>query len=253
MIRRIAPAAVIVLLANAFALVAVARNGGGSPDATVTLTERELRLVGTASDNTGMTLLLSRDRQSSHEWFTREKLSAIGFDCSVDPDSEGGRRHYDLASLPRGAYVVLHYDPAAQPIAAPPPDKQPPVEGLSTAPARTAEYETRLRVVDVGNDRNVLRAKYADRSHFIITRGIVRARLLRATPRDRFRIEGWVMALLPGEVYVPREMQATIASAVGKSDKRGDSPLTGPPRYEVTLQYGSALLPRVVGVRRIVP
>ncbi len=237
--------AVIVLVANAFALVIVARNARGAAEAVITMTEREAPVTVASTDNSGMTLWLRWDRETPTDWFDRAKLAALGFDCSVEPNAPDAEKHYSaVAALARQAYIVLEYDPSRLPAPAAPTQTAP------QAKAQSLESRPRLRPIDVGNDASALRARYSDPRRYIVTTGIVRPYWY---PEDRFQLKGRVVNVLPDQLYVPREMQATIATAVGKNDQGMYSPLTGPPRYEVTIAYGRSLLPRVVGVKKLGP
>jgi hypothetical protein len=250
MLKRFTAIIGVVLLANVIALVSVRQNARGQADAVVTLTEREARLTATTTDNTGMTLWLQFERDpGGARWFDRSKLASIGFDCSVDPNAANAIRHYDFATLPRQAYVVLEYDPRWPPVS-PATEAERTLPGPQSAAQGPPEYRPRLRPVDTGTDATALRARYSDRRRYIITAGVVRAWLHRPAPQDRFRLDGSVVQVLPTEVYVPREMQATIRAAAGTNDN-WDRPLNHQPRYEVTLEYGSSLLPRVVSVKQL--
>ena len=112
--RRAGPvlAAAVVLVANAFALVGVARNRAGAPEAEVLLTERELPLAPWSDDSTGVFLQLEwqrslRGSRLEMPWFDRAKLESLGFDCSRF-EKESRARYGRL--VPRRAYVVLEYD-----------------------------------------------------------------------------------------------------------------------------------------------
>jgi len=249
----------VVLVANAGAFAVVVRNSNGAPDASVQLTEREMWLSNVDTDSTGMTLSIEWDRDASNDWFDRAKLASIGFDCSVDPNAPGAEVHYSgRALLPRTTYVVLEYDPNRGVDAKPPgnaratePDLANQASAGQPGRQRVPEYEPRLRPVDVGNDRQALRAKYADRHRYIITSGIVRARLFQA--RKPFKVDGTIVGVLPGELYVPQQLQATMLASLGKIGNRGGPwvPLMHSPRYQVTVEYGSGLLPRIVEVKAL--
>jgi hypothetical protein len=247
MVKRFSWIIGIVLVANAGALALVARNANGVPDAVVTLTEREMRVTNVGTDSTGMTLSLQWNHDAATEWFDRAKLAAIGFDCSIDPEAQGAEDHYyGLAVLPRAVYVVLEYDPGRVPEVRPQPADG---RGVKTVP----EYDPRLTPIDAGSDPQALRAKYPDRHRHIVTSGVVRALWSRPSPQERPRLRGRVIFVLPGEVYVPQDLQRTVLAALGAGGNRESPgyPLLHAPRYEVTVEYGSGLLPRAVGARAL--
>jgi hypothetical protein len=249
----------VVLVANAGALAVVARNGSGAPDATLQLTERELRLTNLGTDTTGMTLTLEWDRRAVMPWFDRAKLTALGFDCSMPPEAPEAVDHYSGPGiLPRSTYVVFEYDPDTVAGNAQAADTGEPKGVQSSMGAQpqekiVPEYAPRLRPVDVGNDPRVLRSKHTDRHRYLITAGTVRPDLVRASATQPARLQGQVLWIDPIQVYVPQEMQGTIAATVGKdaAPQRVSAFLTRAPRYEVTVEYGSRLLPRVVAVRAL--
>ncbi len=248
--------AAIVLIANAGALVIAARNRGAT-DASLQLTEREMRVTNMGSDTTGMTLTIEWDRAASMRWFDRAKLTSLGFDCSMPPDAPRAAEHYSGPGvLPRAVYVVFEYDPSR--VAELRDDESETTQSSTGEPVvqkRIPEYVSRLRPVDAGNDPRALRTTYADRLRFLITAGTVRPTLVRASTKGPARLQGQVLWIDPIQVYVPQEMQATIAGATGKNGNRQPryEPLAHAPRYEVSVEYGSRLLPRIVAARRITP
>ena len=269
MLKRLFWIFAVVLAANGAALAVVARNARGAPDAILMLTEREMRLTNLGSDTTGMTLALEWDREGSLAWvvaadrpalpwFDRAKLATLGFDCSLDPGAPGALDYYSgPAVTPRTAYVVFEDDATRvaegdrpRSSAATSPDG---VAGRAGQVATRGEYAPRLRPVDAGNDACALRAKYASAHRYLVTAAVVRLRLVRASGSQPARLEGLILVVLPGEMYVPNEMQRTIADAVGKGANAQSLPglLTRPPRYEVTVEYGSHLLPRLIAARAL--
>ncbi len=223
MLRRVTSIVAVVLVANAAALALVARNNRGAPDASLVLTERELRVTNRGSDTTGMTLSLQWNRNAVRSWFDTAKLASIGFDCSVPAGApEAADRYSSPGALPRSAYVVLEY-------------------ARSDVAAGGTEAPSGLNPIDVGRDPVSLRAQYPDRHRYLITAGSVRATFTPATASQPAALHGLVLWIEPTDIYVPQAMQQTIVAAMaGKSQS---------PRYEVTVEYGSAWLPRIVSVR----
>ncbi len=253
MLKRFLWIAGIVVIANAGAFVIVAGNSRGAADASLQLTEREMRLTNIGTDTTGMTLRLEWDRLASMRWFDRTKLTSLGFDCSMPPDDLKAKEHYGgPAILPRAVYVVFEYDPNR--MAGSDNEMSQPAEssmGDRMVEKRVPEYVSRLRPVDVGNDPRALRAAHPDRHRFLITSGTVRPNLVGANAKGPARVQGQVLWIDPIQVYVPQEIQATVVAAVGEGSSRQDNsePLAHAPRYEVTVEYGSRWLPRIVAAR----
>ena len=258
MLKRTFWIAAIVLVANAGALSVVARNGRGAPDAVVALTERELRPAVFDGDTTGLTLFVQLNRRVSLPWFDRAKLTSLGFDCTVDPNGPAAREYYSGPTLaPRTAYIVLEYDPSRPGEAGPAPGT-PPADSAAAAQAaadatQLAEYASRLRAVDAGTDPKALRARYADGHRYIVTAAVVRPTLDRNAEPGPARLRGLVLDVLPDQIYVPQQLTSKLVAAMGKPDTRDSLgvPLRHAPRYEVRVEYGSGLLPRIVDARAI--
>ena len=222
MLKRLVWIIGIVVVANAAALVVVARNGRGT-DASLQLTERELPLTNLGTDTTGMTLTLLWDRETPTPWFDRAKLESVGFDCSMPPEAPGASEHYSGPwMLPRTAFVAFEYDPAsiaadsqqAPPIAEPQPSESTP--GGQPGGRKVTEYRSHLRPVDVDNNAQVLRARHPDAHRYLISAGVVRPRLVRAAEGNPARLEGTIIWVDPAQVYVPQEMQAIVIASLGK-------------------------------------
>jgi hypothetical protein len=99
----------VVILANAVALVGVARNRSGEPEAEVLLTERELPFAPWTDETTGVFLRLEWQRslpgsKVETPWLDRAKLESLGFDGSVPPEAPGARERY--GRMGPHAYVV---------------------------------------------------------------------------------------------------------------------------------------------------
>lgn len=133
-------AMLLVLLANGFICVSVARNRAATPVAEFELTDRELRLVGYGEDNNGVVL-----------WVT----------------FQNDRRIYS-SELTRKTYLALEYDgPAFREWQ----DRQPVRPGQ---PAPSLDQISRLVLLDVGPDAAALRKKYPDSRKVIILPGAAR-------------------------------------------------------------------------------
>ncbi|MFB3855578.1 MAG: DUF4824 family protein [Vicinamibacterales bacterium] len=276
----------IVLLANAATLALVALDRQGE-EATITLTERELRLSPAGLENTGIALSLewryprTIRHAGSWSWFDRTRLEDVGFDCSVALDAPEAKQHYRRqAFAPRAALVVLEYRPDAVPDAV---EALQPFEGAGEPRQLTEEERRRLprlAAVDVGLDAGQLRSRYPDRSRFVIVHGTVQ---LIYRPEEPSRsstapagsapaqasadartsppgpaaslpaLSGSVTMVYPSQIYVPKEHRAILEELRPKEGSRDLywAILSHRPRYEVTLTWGSRLEPRVTGVRRL--
>ena len=221
----------LVVLANALALMHAARNRWGEPDTEVELTEREVSLVR-PEDQSGVVLRLSwsgpslsrpgsnQDSDSHDSWLDPEKLSALGFDCSVPASATDAPDHYRRLPV-RRCYLALRLNES-------------PPEG--DAPA------TRLVAVDAALEATDLRVRHPDRDHVIILPAAISVQLEgrgnRETPegRQKARIRGWV-SYLPRDINVPRPF----------SDQLRPLP-AGKPSFSVRLRYGALYEPWVTAV-----
>ena len=266
----------VVLATNAVLFALVARNRAGVPEATIELTERELRLTPGDTENTGVVLTLAWDspfgfivpQASRYPWFDRARLGSFGFDCRMPLTDPGAERHYQTQSmLFRPGFAVLEYGGEAWQRVLERESEQ--AERLRQAPgfqrAETPEAlkgridnavarRSRLVVVDAGPDAPALRRRYPDRTRFLVTQAIV---ALVYVPRSGEpngkgpQLTGMVTNVLPDVIYVPRELRAPgdVLSTKPAPDEWPRTLLKHDPRYRVTLVYGNRLEPRVVRVQ----
>lgn len=273
----------LVLLANLLVLGGVSWNRSGQPDAQVQLSERELRLNGGGKENTGLHLRLvwQHNDEWQQEWFNKEKLEAVGYDCSRPVGAEASEQHY-RKQLPRRAFAVLEFNGAAwqawqekqkrklQELAS--------VSGGSDAIQRNREQEmqqinrrmeteTRLFVVDVGRNPDQLRQRYPDRQKYLVLPALVRLRHDYYRPnssgaqKNERRLTGYIERLLVSHIHLPREVSSGMrAPGQQRNPLRSykddsywsydDSSLQGERlRYQVDLAVGSRYEPWVRSVQ----
>ena len=265
----------VVLAANAALLALVARNRAGEPEATIELTERELRLTPGDSDNTGVVLTLvwhsagerSTPLASRYPWFDRARLESFGFDCRLPLTDPSAERHYRTQSiLNRPGYAVLEYGgkswqkvleqeiEQAERLRRPGDQPPEPAEVQKERTENVIARRSNLVVVDAGPDAGALRRRYSDRTRFIVARAMV---ALVYVPGSREpngegpRLTGAVVGILPDVIYVPRELRTPgdVLSTKPGPDEWPRSYLRHDPRYRVTLAYGKRLEPTVVRVQ----
>lgn len=261
-------AAALVIASNLGAWGFAALNRSGEPEATLELTERELRLPAKQAENTALALelVLERPRQPGPRhppreagWFDRAKLESIGFDCRR-PVTKENERHY-RERPPRSTYAVLEYDGDAwrrqvEASAAEPPEPPSAPAGTGGAPEpgtprRTALdplRDTHLVVVDVGNDPAALRARYSDRRRVTIVEATAALQFVNNAGQAPF-LAGRVLSVLPGEINVPREWQRLLGGL-----QTEPAPATGPPpphepRFRVTVKWGRHLEPWITDIQ----
>jgi Domain of unknown function (DUF4824) len=244
----------IILIANAFALVHAARNRTGNPEAEMTLTNRELVLYSTAisdkDEDSGVTLNLRWTTAEDYyppipgtavpPLFNQQKLSQMGFDCSVSPASDKAVRFYQR-QRGRPVFIALEYDGQAW-------------RDLFEAYRRAAEQraaagvkedpdfwrqKSHLVVIDADRDATALRNRYPNRSSVVIVPGTVRIFLAQQNPAQ---IDGRIEQI-PSAIHVPRPFSDGFRNWNLEKKKQGDA------GYSVRVRFGSALEPWVAAVQ----
>ncbi|MBI3597537.1 MAG: DUF4824 family protein, partial [Nitrospirae bacterium] len=229
----------LIISTNAVVLIGAQYNRSGEPDASVTLTERELALpysYGFGRENSGLSLrlvwsVMTKDQKTyngiynfmryrgSAGWLDKNKLATLGFDVTDDPDTLGGKRHYQKV-LPREVLFVLEYDGEAyqqmlnqakqhlqeeEALLSGNPGKKEFVDRVKDAQRelyREQQVYSRLFIIDAGTDHGDLREKYTDRSRYMIARGQVRIMLENRTGQKPY-VTGYVEGVSIQDVNVP--------------------------------------------------
>ena len=221
----------VLAATNIAVLAGVAYNRSGTPETLITLSERELPLPYYRNEeNSGLALHLdwrvlgAEENDASYRrwgypaWLTADKLAALGFaiDAAPEADPHGSRPR---APLPKEVFIVLEKDGPAyreairraeQTLAreekrldADRADKQR-QEAVDNA-AKSLEKEriaaSRLFAVDAGLDPGRLRETYADRTRFIIARGLVKP--VYDYEKKRRRVRGSIQRLSVETIHVP--------------------------------------------------
>jgi hypothetical protein len=261
-------ALVLVLAVNAVVLAGVARNRAGTPDAALTLTERELVLSTGYSheENSGVALeLVWNSGEHTLDWFDQAKLAELGLGGAPDPDPAEPHRRASRA-LPKKAFVVLEFEGAAwerfkaekeQELAALQEEwRQGKIEKEEADRERagiegTLRAGSRLFAVDAGIDPGQLRQRFPDRWRYIIAPALVR---VNENWEDEKRIlRGHVDEILTEKLHVNRELHSPLLAlpAEGRLSRyvyhQPGRELR--PRYEVQVAWGKRLEPWVVGVK----
>ena len=239
-------AAGVVVVANAWALLAAWQNRRDPRGGTVELTERELRLVPMPGESTVTLLGLEWDVLSDKpqdkgppHWLDEKKLAELGFDCAMPVTSPIARQHYgSMSAAP--VFLVLEYQGGAW--------RQAQAQRKTT---------TRLFVVDAGREARRLRERYPEPARHILARGVVRPFLQERegpddTPLAVPRLRGWVQTVLPDQVFVPLPHSRVLAK-FRSNDLSGREEPEREPRFAVTVSWGSNYEPWVSAVRPLTP
>ncbi|MFA4970583.1 MAG: DUF4824 family protein [Sulfuritalea sp.] len=271
--KTFAAGALLILLANVVALIGVYLNRSGEPDSRLTLSQRELTLPwgwGRAKENSGMALRLNWRvidagageyfggydvSGGTPEWLDEARMAALGFDTAAPAEGTAGRRRFERA-LPREIVLVLELaGPAWQQALERAQQNAARHEAARLANADSKEFaakakraqellkleetqNSRLFAIDAGLDRAALRAKYPDRSRFLILKATLRPRL---TMHDKkTRVTGHVSALAVTQINVPHALRPLLEPALATRRRTaGDAG----PHFEATLAVGQRLEP----------
>jgi hypothetical protein len=261
--RRVLPALLIVVAANAAMLVGVAASRSGDPDAVITMTERELPMRFTTDRDSARQLEIRADQAATIflPWLGRQKLQALGFDVDALPKDNAAGAY--SRQLPRRVFVVLEYDgPAWQDYLTDLRRRHAVMEqqedevrrGVRVqsqvtepyvpAPKDVEEATSRLMAIDAGTDAAALRRTYPDRRRHIIAPATVRLQYDFRPVAER--ITGSI-SLVTHSLVVPRQWRAVLDSLGSGSPYGG----TKTPRYTVTVSYGSRHEPWITAIERI--
>jgi hypothetical protein len=271
--RALLAALAVLVVVSTLVLAGVAWNRSGQSEASLALTERELRLVyqGTGhEENSGIALALSLHKDSyAPEWLDEDKLRELGFrpDSVLLAESPSDERYKQ--PLARRAWVVLEFDGPAWQAALERREKDleelrakvetgkatlEQVELEERAVARMKASGSRLVAVNAGRDAAELRARYPDRTRYLIVSAGFRMRLEWAASEqepERDRVQG-TLAVLGRRIHVPLQFHKPLLDAVG-DDLEADYSMDAdePPHYSVTLNVGKRYEPWVAGVARL--
>jgi hypothetical protein len=227
-------AIVVILAANAVALMEAARNRSGAPLQTIELTERELQLQSMGEDDSGVSLLLRCQFQDEGNYFDRARLEAVGFNFrSYDGSSEK-----EIAPMSRIAFVALEYEGAAW-------EQLQQRMNAKQQDQRRAALATRLVPVDLAKTVQELRSRYPDQAKYLIVKGLIRARFQNGGSADAGgtqpdRIVGYLSEILPSSINVPPPFTKRLAPLKPQPGKEL--------RYSATLQYGRNMEPWISAV-----
>lgn len=259
----------LILIANIIALVGVAVNRSGKPEAVIEFTERELSIpyYKMNDENSGLPIHLnwrilpeSKDdiysfysSWGSPAWFNEQKLTEIGFvmDETTCPDEDSKRKEL----LPKDAFIVFEYDGEAYQEALQRAErslkkaegalktneKDKDLQDRFNGANRNLEAErnsaSRLFAIDAGLDAGKLRQRYPDRLKFVIMRGIVGLEC--RSVKNKKEVVGRIADIRIDKINVPLMYRKLFDSILAQ---KRPAELQNP-RYKVEVVYGSRFEP----------
>ena len=269
----------LIVLTNVIVLAGVAYNRSGTPESSITLTERELALpffYGARKENSGISLhIQTRSKGSAlipyyyrqeSNWLTQEKLAELGFDVTtpIDDTSDWGdfKRQKEKEVI-----VVLEYNGEAwqaalngaqQEVAELTAKQQATASPLSVEDqnklkqaevklAREQNSASRLFLVDAGLNQDALRQQYPDNTRYLLLKGLAGVYVNRVNNKTR-SYSGYIKSLSIPDINIPIDYHDVLKPALEQGYR---SEQDQPPRYEVTLNIGKRLEPWVVGVKEL--
>lgn len=241
----------LIALANAAALAGVAWNRRGEPDATVALTERELKIplhVVNEEEDTGLDLQLEWNARWTASYRAPEGLPLTTL------RELGFRLRPGRSEPPRAAWVVLEMDGEAwrrwvaeerrrveEKRLAEPESDCPPGADLE----QMLVSGSRLMVLDAGRDREALRRRHPDRSRHLVVPGSVDAREVKPG------VFQGVVDLRVDSIHVPLRLRPVLDKLVTAERLRQEtsgSAAPGPPRFRAVVAFGRRGEPWLVSV-----
>jgi hypothetical protein len=267
----------LILLANAVALIGVYFNRSGEAESRLALSQRELTMPwgwGIAKENSGLAVSLNWRvidpsvgefggygfSGGTPDWLDEARMAALGFDTSLPAEGTFGRRRFER-QLPREVILVLELaGPAWQQAVERARQNAARHEAASLANVGSKEFaekakraqeqlkreeisNSRLFAIDAGLDVAALRARYPDRGHYLILKGTVRPRL--ATHEKKTRVTGYVSALAVTQINVPHALRPVLEPALRKHKRTADDPA---PHFDAVIVVGQRLEPWIESV-----
>ncbi|PID27625.1 MAG: hypothetical protein CSB55_08100 [Candidatus Cloacimonadota bacterium] len=257
----------LIFVVNLIVLWGIFINRSAEPDFEGFLTERELGLPWIKqSENSILSFRIYWRRDSdeasgsfSSVWLNDRKLQELGFK-TVSQNNAKDRNC--CKHLPKEVFIVLEYNGSVYEKALLLAEKRlaESEDELQKSPENEKlirEYETaknnfeaeqntksRLFAIDSGLDHKKLRAKYPDRSKFIITKGIITPKI--QFVKNRRAVVGYINKLSIEKIYVPLPFKRELESILNKKMTRNNEIIR--PGYKVKLAYGSRLEPYIVSL-----
>jgi hypothetical protein len=253
----------LVLFVNGFILIGVWYNHSGEAESTVVLTEREVHMpYRWHRDETSVRIdwrIVSAEggrysRYSSPIWFDQQKLMTLGFEFSDDFAIDKNTHFIEAEAI-----LVLEYDGDAyqqtvnmaknrlesiEKKLSQLTDDEDLLADLKDATENLQHEErsaSRLFVIDVGLDKQTLRALYPDKQRYILAYGIVDVRAYGSYSKSENQgLLGRIDRLSIEYLHVDNDIHAQIDKLKSSSNTSRNGHL---PRFSLEVHYGQKLEP----------
>lgn len=260
---------VLILATHAVVLLGVAYNRSGTPQAVLSLSQRELRLpYDRHADNSGLSLRLDirglyaqqyihTDSADLSDWLNKEKLAVLGVDVS-EPDDMQYRNRRHMKRLSKPVLLVLEFNGPAYQQA-----REKAQARLSRAIAQrlsnnalkearqALEIElnsnSRLFLIDAGLNAQALREQYPDTTRYLILPGRIEPLELGSTESRPRLLTGRVSELGTQRINVPAVFSTMLEplrqQVQGRRYEDGESDAFG---FNATVAFGQRFEPWIV-------
>jgi len=256
---------IVILITNAIAWGAAYYNRSGTSEATMVLSERELRPV-IRDENSGVSLRLLVNSEQP-QWLDAGKLRELGFPEMPEKYSEEDWHYRFDAPRSRPVFLVLEYEGTAyekrlktlKDKLEKPSDNKEEKESSSSCIDRAQRQledaqncESRLYAIDAGPNEEALRRRYPDTRRYLIVHGSVTPWYDHSRDEKTYFLMGRINGVSISTINVPRQWNGLFTQTessyrspyrYGYSDacREGKERL----RYQVTVNYGKRLEPWV--------
>jgi hypothetical protein len=243
-VTRVAIPALIVMIAVVSLVGAAQWNRSGAPRLSITLTERELPMLGVPVSSTGeepgvrlqVAYEYRLDPLDSRNWLPESRLREIGFPFNVpvgSPDAAGAYDHVP----PRVAWVALEFDgPAWREIE----------RRRALTPEETRHFPhapSRLVPVDAAADFETLHRRYP--SGHLLVRGVIALGYV-GSERGGPLVYGLLREIVPTTIAVPAHLRPVFDGLPYRAPATEELP-----RYEAQVSIGGLGLPYLSSARTL--
>lgn len=257
----------IILLTNAVALGGVAYNRSGTPDSSLTLSERELSYnIYQRDDDSGMAVsllwkVLSKDilgaprKDASYDWYnysneahwlTDAKMLELGFDVKPPVNREAGVYRYKQLK-DREVFLLLEFNGPAYATYARQAKLHASALGSkeeATRQIKEAEDKvSRLFVIDASTNADALRQHYPNRAIYVIAKGVIGAHW--QGTGDKPQLSAYISRLSVSSLHVPKPHDAVLTTYNGDNNANAN--------YRIDVDYGKRYEPWITSARKLTP